>query len=69
MNEQNKLRQIKSPCVSICQYNHYSYCVGCKRHMHEIFDWFDFTDEMRTAIMNDLTKRDIATLKLPPSFY
>jgi predicted Fe-S protein YdhL (DUF1289 family) len=37
--------------------------------MHEIFDWFDFTDEMRTAIMNDLTERDIATLKLPPAFY
>jgi len=27
--------------------------------MHEIFDWFDFTDEMRTAIMNVLTERDI----------
>jgi len=27
--------------------------------MYEIFDWFDFTDEMRTAIMNDLTERDI----------
>jgi predicted Fe-S protein YdhL (DUF1289 family) len=27
--------------------------------MHEIFDWFDFTDEMRKAIMNDLTERDI----------
>jgi len=27
--------------------------------MHEIFDWFDFTDEMRTAIMSDLIDRDI----------
>jgi predicted Fe-S protein YdhL (DUF1289 family) len=27
--------------------------------MNEIFDWFDFTDEMRTAIMNDLIDRDI----------
>jgi len=27
--------------------------------MHEILDWFDFTEEMRTAIMNDLTERDI----------
>ena len=27
--------------------------------MHEIFEWFDFTDEMRTAIMNDPTERDI----------
>jgi len=27
--------------------------------MNEIFDWFDFTDEMRTAIMSDLIDRDI----------
>jgi len=59
MNEQNKLRQIKSPCVSISIFYYNNYCVGCKRHMHVIFDWFDFTDEMRTAIMNDLTERDI----------
>jgi predicted Fe-S protein YdhL (DUF1289 family) len=28
--------------------------------MNEIFDWFDFTDEMRTAIMKDLLTRDIS---------
>jgi predicted Fe-S protein YdhL (DUF1289 family) len=27
--------------------------------MNEIFDWFDYTDEMRTAIMTDLLSRDI----------
>ena len=27
--------------------------------MNEIFDWFDFTDDMRTAIMKDLLTRDI----------
>jgi len=27
--------------------------------MNEIFDWFDFSDEMRTAIMQDLLTRDI----------
>ena len=27
--------------------------------MNEIFDWFDFTDEMRTAIMKDLLKLEI----------
>jgi predicted Fe-S protein YdhL (DUF1289 family) len=27
--------------------------------MNEIFDWFDFSDEMRTAIMKDLANRDI----------
>ena len=51
MSEQARLKQIKSPCVSICKYNKNNFCVGCKRHMNEIFDWFDYTDEMRTAIM------------------
>jgi predicted Fe-S protein YdhL (DUF1289 family) len=27
--------------------------------MNEIFDWFDYSDEMRTAIMKDLSTRDI----------
>jgi predicted Fe-S protein YdhL (DUF1289 family) len=29
--------------------------------MNEIFDWFDFTDDMRTSIMKDLESRDIDT--------
>jgi predicted Fe-S protein YdhL (DUF1289 family) len=27
--------------------------------MNEIFDWFDYSEEMRMAIMQDLTDRDI----------
>jgi hypothetical protein len=27
--------------------------------MNEIFDWFDFTNDMRVAIMQDLSERDI----------
>jgi len=27
--------------------------------MNEIFDWFDFTEDMRVAIMQDLQERDI----------
>ena len=59
MSEQARLKQIKSPCVSICKYNKNNFCIGCKRHMNEIFDWFDYSDEMRTAIMTDLLSRDI----------
>ena len=59
MSEQARLKQIKSPCIRICKYNKNNFCVGCKRHMNEIFDWFDYTDEMRTAIMTDLLSRDI----------
>ena len=61
MSEQARLKQIKSPCVSIFKYNENNFCIGCKRHMNEIFDWFDFSDEMRTAIMKDLLTRDIET--------
>ena len=45
--------------MSICDYNEDDYCVGCKRHMNEIFDWYDYTDEMRTAIIKDLTNRQV----------
>ena len=48
-----------NPCVSICDYNEDNYCVGCKRHMNEIFDWYDYTDEMRAAINKDLTNREV----------
>ncbi|MDE0949034.1 MAG: DUF1289 domain-containing protein [Candidatus Thioglobus sp.] len=50
---------MKSPCVSICKYNENKFCIGCNRHMNEIFDWFDYTDDMRSSIMKDLLTRDI----------
>ena len=45
--------------MSICDYNGEDYCVGCKRHKNEIFDWYDYTDEMRSAIIKDLTNRQV----------
>jgi len=48
-----------NPCVSVCSYNEDNYCVGCKRHMTEIFDWYDYTDEMRAAINKDLIDRQV----------
>jgi len=48
-----------SPCVGICDYTDEDYCKGCKRHMNEIFDWYDYTDEMRAAINEDLKTRRI----------
>ena len=59
MQDLKQLKQIKSPCVSICKYNKNNYCIGCKRYMNEIFDWFDYSDEMRESIMSDLDNRDI----------
>ena len=53
------LMNYDNPCVSICDYNGEDYCVGCKRHMNEIFDWYDYTDEMRSAIIKDLANRQV----------
>ncbi len=52
-------KKIISPCISICKYNKQFYCIGCKRHMNEIIDWLDYTDEMRIAVMKDLKERNI----------
>tara|TARA_Y100001951_G_scaffold20341_1_gene15382 strand:- start:492 stop:695 length:204 start_codon:yes stop_codon:yes gene_type:complete len=51
--------KVESPCLSICTYNNEDYCIGCKRHMNEIFDWYDYSDSMRSAIIQDLKKRRI----------
>jgi len=58
MNTTEELKKIISPCISVCKYNSNNYCIGCKRHMNEIFDWFDYTDEMRIAIIKDLNERE-----------
>ena len=58
MNTTEELKKIITPCISVCKYNSNNYCIGCKRHMNEIFDWFDYTDEMRIAIIKDLNERE-----------
>lgn len=59
VTEQEKYKKIKSPCISVCKYNKKNYCIGCKRHMVEIFDWLDYSDTMRKAVMKDLKERNI----------
>ena len=48
-----------SPCLGICTYNEEDYCIGCKRHMTEIFDWYDYPEEMQKAIIKDLEERRV----------
>ena len=59
MNTTEELKKIISPCISVCKYNSNNYCIGCNRHMNEIFDWYDYTDEMRAAINKDLVDRQV----------
>ena len=59
MSTAEELRNISTPCISVCKYNSNNYCIGCKRHMNEIFDWLDYNEDMRIAIMKDLIDREI----------
>ena len=59
MSTTEELRNISTPCISVCKYNGNNYCIGCKRHMNEIFDWLDYNEDMRIAIMKDLIDRKI----------
>ena len=59
MSTTEELRNISTPCISVCKYNGNNYCIGCKRHMNEIFDWLDYSEDMRIAIMKDLIDREI----------
>ena len=59
MNTTEELKKVITPCQSICKYNSDNYCIGCKRHMNEIFDWFDYDDKKRISIMEELIDRKI----------
>ncbi len=48
---------IDNPCMGICEYNKDNLCIGCKRSMNEIFDWYDYTDEEVAVINKELKTR------------
>jgi predicted Fe-S protein YdhL (DUF1289 family) len=48
-----------SPCIKVCKYNDNNHCIGCKRHINEITQWNEYSNEMRHAIQKDLKKRII----------
>ncbi len=51
--------KIDNPCMGICEYNKDNLCIGCKRNMNEIFDWYDYTDEQVASINEELKTRKV----------
>ena len=47
-----------NPCVRICVFED-EYCLGCKRSMYEVRDWYEYSEEMRVAINIDLKDREL----------
>ena len=50
---------IDNPCMGICEYNKDNLCIGCKRNMNEIFDWYDYDDETVASINEELKTRKV----------
>ena len=45
---------MKSPCIKECRLNSNDICKGCGRTVEQITNWWDFTNQQRDDIMNNL---------------
>jgi predicted Fe-S protein YdhL (DUF1289 family) len=56
------MRQIHTPCISICKLNESkTYCVGCKRTRNELFNWAALPEAEQLRIISELEKRTFDT--------
>jgi len=46
-----------SPCIKKCTLDNRQYCQGCKRHITEIAQWSQYTEEHRKQILTELKSR------------
>lgn len=51
------MNEIKSPCISVCQYDSNGVCFGCRRTINEAGNWSKFSNEEREAIIKELSVR------------
>ena len=48
---------VKSPCISVCALDENDVCMGCYRHMREIADWPDYSDEQKREVILKANER------------
>mgnify|MGYP001373311928 CR=1 FL=1 len=53
----DKIKEINSPCVGVCQYNNEEVCSGCFRTVDEISKWTTISNDEREKIMGELDSR------------
>lgn len=52
------MEDIKSPCINICQLDLNGICLGCRRTMNEISDWWNMTNEQKQQVLKNIDKRN-----------
>ena len=53
----DKVADIKSPCISVCVLNEDDVCEGCYRSAQEITDWSALSLEAKKAVMSNVKRR------------
>tara|TARA_B100000780_G_C21084325_1_gene436756 strand:+ start:1121 stop:1306 length:186 start_codon:yes stop_codon:yes gene_type:complete len=53
----DKIEEINSPCIGVCQYNNEELCSGCFRTVDEISKWTKISNDEREKIMGELDSR------------
>jgi uncharacterized protein len=49
--------RVPSPCVRLCTLDRDDVCVGCGRHIQEIIEWGEASDDRRRAILAESQQR------------
>jgi len=57
MDNNNKNKQVESPCVRNCCLNEEDICLGCFRHIDEIVEWSSADNIRRQVILECAIQR------------
>ena len=49
---------VESPCVKVCKIEHGT-CVGCKRTLSELTDWYKLSDQEKLSILDKIKQRGV----------
>lgn len=53
------MKKISSPCNGICIMDEDTgLCVGCLRTSDEIANWEEYSEEQRTEVLREITRRE-----------
>ena len=48
---------VRSPCISICNLDYDLICVGCFRHIDEINDWREMSEDEKLKVLERTEER------------
>ncbi len=51
------MKEVPSPCMSVCQYDSNGVCFGCRRTVDEAGNWSKLTNDEKEAIIKELSLR------------